>query len=185
MQHRSSVHCTLRGGCSFARHGTYEQVNPPGTQIPRWYCPESHRTFSLLADCFAARLSGTLCEVETGVVEVERARSLEATADRLRLDIELPGAIRWTRRRVKAIHACLTILLGLLPELFVGCQPTLGAFSQWLQVDFTLPALREIAALHLGYLPPPLGFKPSACSGSDPKRPIQQQTGPDPPPLSQ
>jgi len=66
-----------QGGCSFARHGTYERINPPGTQIPRWYCSESHRTFSLLADCFAARFSGTLCEVETVVVEVERARSLQ------------------------------------------------------------------------------------------------------------
>jgi len=174
-----------QGGCSFARHGTYERIEPPGTKIPRWYCPEGHCTFSLLADCFAARLSGTLCEVETVVVKVEQARSLEAAADQLRLDIELPGAIRWTRRRVKAVHACLTILLGLLPELFVGCQPTLGAFSQWLQIDSLLPALREIAALHLCYLPPPLGFKPPACSGGEPKRDIQQQTGPDPPPLLQ
>ena len=186
-QDATLVCCPLhpQGGCSFARHGTYERVNPPGTQIPRWYCSESHRTFSLLADCFAARFSGTLCEVETAVVEVERARSLEAAADQLRLDIELPGAIRWTRRRVKAVHACLTILLGLLPELFVGCQPTFSAFSQWLRVDFILPALREIAALHLGYLPPPLGFKPPACSGGEAKRPIQQQTGPDPPALPQ
>ena len=174
-----------RGGCSFARHGTYERLNPPCTRIPRWYCPESHCSFSLLADCFAARLSGTLCEIETVAVEAEQASSLEAAADQLRLDIELPGAIRWTRRRVKAVHACLTILLGLLPELFVGCQPTLGAFSQWLQVDSLLPALREIAALHLGYLPPPLGFKPPSCSGGEPKRHIQQQTGPDPPPLLQ
>jgi hypothetical protein len=174
-----------QGGCSFARHGTYQRVKPPGTKIPRWYCPESHCTFSLLADCFAARLSGTLCEIETVVFEVEQARSLEAAADPLRPDIELPGAIRWTRRRVKAVHACLTILLGLLPELFVGCQPTLSAFSQWLQVDFTLPALREIAAAHLDTLPPPLGFNPPSCSDGEPKRSIQQQTGPDPPPLLQ
>lgn len=173
------------GGCSFARHGTYERLNPPGARIPRWYCPESHCTFSLLADCFAARLSGTLCEIETVVVEVEQASSLEAAADQLRLDIELPGAIRWTRRRVKTVHACLTILLGLLPELFVGCLPTLTAFSQRLRVDFTLPALREIAAAHLGCLSPPLGFKPPSCSDGEPKRSIQQQTGPDPPPLLQ
>jgi hypothetical protein len=24
------------GDCSFARHGTYERVEPPGTRIPRW-----------------------------------------------------------------------------------------------------------------------------------------------------
>ena len=174
-----------QGGCSFARHGTYERVKPPGTKIPRWYCPESHCTFSLLADCFTARLSGTLCEIETVVVEVEGASSLEAAADQSRLDIELPGAIRWTRRRVKAVHACLTILLGLLPELFIGCQPTVTAFSQRLRVDFILPVLREIAAVHLGYLPPPLGFSPPSCSGGEAKRPLQQQTGPDPPSLLQ
>jgi hypothetical protein len=174
-----------QGGCSFARHGTYQRVKPLGTKIPRWYCPESHCTFSLLADCFAARLSGTLCEVETVVVEVEGASSLEAAVDQSRLDIELPGAIRWTRRRVKAVHACLTILLGLLPELFVGCQPTITAFSQRLRVDFILPVLREIAAVHLDTLPPPFGFKPPAGSDGEPKSPVQQQTGPDPPPLLQ
>jgi hypothetical protein len=82
------------GGCSFARHGTYERVNPPGTQVPRWYCPEGHCTFSLLADCFAARLSGSLQEVEAVVVAAEQAASREAAADELRLDIELPGALR-------------------------------------------------------------------------------------------
>jgi hypothetical protein len=48
------------------------------------------------------------------VVAVEQAKSLEAAADRLRPDIELPGAIRWTRRRVKRVQASLRILVGLL-----------------------------------------------------------------------
>ena len=52
------------GGCSFARHGTYARKTPRGTRIARWYCPESHTTFSLLPDCLAARLPGTLDEVE-------------------------------------------------------------------------------------------------------------------------
>ena len=80
------------GGCSFARHGTYARVEPPGTRIPRWYCPEGHCTFSLLADCFASRLSGSLTELERVVVEAEQAKSLEAAADCLRTDdISLPG----------------------------------------------------------------------------------------------
>ena len=96
------------GGCSFARHGTYERVEPPGTRIPRWYCPEGHRTFSLLADCFASRLPGSLSDLERVVSEVEQARSLEAAADGLRTDdVSLPGAIRWTRRRVQQVHAVL------------------------------------------------------------------------------
>ncbi|MDE0442808.1 MAG: hypothetical protein OXL38_11875, partial [Gammaproteobacteria bacterium] len=48
------------GGCSLARHGTYARKTPPGTRVARWYCPESHTTFSLLPDCLAARLPGTL-----------------------------------------------------------------------------------------------------------------------------
>ena len=97
------------GGCSFARHGTYERVNPPGARIPRWYCPEGRRTFSLLADCFAARLTGSLQEVEAVVVAVEQASSQEAAADALRPDIELPGALRWARRRLKAVSAVLKV----------------------------------------------------------------------------
>ena len=115
------------------------------------------------------------------MVAVEQAKSLEAAANRLRLDIELPGAIRWIRRRVKYVHASLTILLGLLPELFIGCQPTLTAFCQRLQTDFVLLTLREITALHLGFLPPPLGFRPPSRSGGEPKSGDQHRTGPDPP----
>jgi hypothetical protein len=53
-----------QGGCHFARHGTSTRVSPPGTRVARWYCREGHCTFSLLPDCLAARLSGTLAEVE-------------------------------------------------------------------------------------------------------------------------
>lgn len=161
------------------------RVNPPGTRIPRWYCPQAHRTFSLLPDCLAARLSGSLHELEAVVVAVEQAKSLEAAADRLRLDIELPGAMRWIRRRVKYVHASLTIVLGLLPELFVGCPPSLTAFCQRLQTDFVLPTLREIAALQLGFLPPPLGLRPPCLSGGERKQGNQHRTGPDPPSLLQ
>jgi hypothetical protein len=177
------AHCPVHpnGGCSLARHGTYERVEPPGTRVARWYCPQGHITFSLLPDCLAARFSGTLCDIEATVVRVEQASSLEAAADRLRLDIELPGAMRWTRRRVSAVYTSLTLILGLLPERFAGCQPSIGAFCQWLQLDWALPALREIATLHLGFLPPPLGFKPSSVRGGEHKKGNQHPAGPDPP----
>jgi hypothetical protein len=169
------------GGCSFARHGTYERVNPPGTRIPRWYCPEGHCTFSLLADCFAARLSGSLQEVEEVVVAAEQGASREAVADALRLDIELPGALRWMRRRLKAVHTALILILGLFPDLFMGCPPTLSAFRQHLGIVWVLPALREIAEAQLQQLPPPLGFRPPSARGGDSNRPDQHQAGPDPP----
>ena len=111
-----------QGGCGFARHGTYRRVTPPGTRVARWYCRRGHRTFSLLPDCLAARLSGTLSEVEAVVRAVEQAPSLEAACQELRPDIELPGVLRWARRRVQAVHAALQALKGLLPEQF-PCVP--------------------------------------------------------------
>ena len=63
------------GGCSFARHGTYARKTPRGTRIARWYCPQSHTTFSLLPDFLAARLPGTLDELEEVVAHAERASS--------------------------------------------------------------------------------------------------------------
>ena len=171
-----------QGGCSFARHGTYERVNPPGTRIARWYCPEGHCTFSLLPDCLACRLSGTLVEVEAVVAEAEQAPSQERAADRLRPDgVELPSALRWLRRRVKAVHAALVIVLGLLPEMFLGCSPTVSDFRQCLQTPVCLVQLRALAAAFLGQLPAPLGFGPRYLSRGERQRADQQSLGPDPP----
>ena len=61
-----------------ARHGTYARKTPRGTQIARWYCPESHTTFSLLPDCLAARLPGELDTLEAVVAHAERAASVSA-----------------------------------------------------------------------------------------------------------
>ena len=170
------------GGCSFTRHGTYGRVDPPGTRIPRWYCPEGHRTFSLLADCFASRLSGSLTDLERVVVKVERAPSLEAAADNLRTDdISLPGAIRWTRRRVQGVHTVLRILLTLIPECFCACSPTITALRQWLGVEWVLPRVREMAAASLGALPSPVGFASPQLTANHGGH-IQHDKGPDPPP---
>ena len=170
-----------KGGCGFARHGTYERLSPPGTLIARWYCPQGHRTFSLLPDCLAARLPGTLAEVEAVVAAVEQAKSLEAACADLRLEIGLPGVLRWVRRRVRAIHGFLNTLKGLMPERFAGCAPRLDAFAERLGVDGVLPALRQIAAPYLARLPPPLGFGPRRGRGGETARADQQGAGPDPP----
>jgi len=170
------------GGCSFARHGTYGRADPPGTRIPRWYCPEGHRTFSLLADCFASRLPGSLSDLERVVMEVEQAGSLEAAADGLRTDdISLPGAIRWTRRRVQGVHTVLQILLALLPECLCGCQPTVSALRQWLGMQWVLPQVRAMAGGYLGVLPSPVGFASRRLSANHGCQ-IQHEKGPDPPP---
>lgn len=178
----SLLRCPLhpKGGCGFARHGTYARVTPPGTQIARWYCPTGHRTFSLLPDCLAARLPGTLHEVEAVVRAGEQAPSLEAACRDLRPEIELPGVMRWARRRVQAVQAALQALKGLLPDRF-PCPATLAAFAACLRVTEVLVALRPLGEPFLPNLSPPLGFLPprpsgGGCAGAD-----QQPVGPDPP----
>jgi len=170
-----------KGGCGFARHGTYERVSPPGTRISRWYCPAGHRTFSLLPDCLAARLSGTLAEVEAVVRVAEQAAGLEAACQGLRLDIELPGALRWVRRRVQGVHASLHLLKGLRPDLLATCRPTLTAFAEHLGVGAVLGALRQIAAAFLRRLPAPLGFVPRRTPGGGRDHARQHRVGADPP----
>jgi len=182
-QHACLEYCPLHpnGGCSMARHGTYRRVKPQGARVARWYCPESHHTFSLLPDCLASRLSGSLCEIEAVIIQVEQANSLTTVAGQLRPDIELPGVMRWIRRRVKAVQASLVLVKDLNPERFAGCQPTIAAFRQHIAEVEVLPALREIAALHLAILTPPLGFQSSPNNGDKHKRCHQQQRGADPP----
>ena len=96
-----------------ASHGTYARKTPRGAKVPRWYCRESHTTIGLLADCLAARLPGTLDALEAVVVAAEEAGSLEAAANEVRCPedddaIELPGALRWLRRRLDLVYDVLS-----------------------------------------------------------------------------
>ena len=177
-------HCPAhpKGGCGFARHTAYERMEPPGTFVPRWYCPQAHRTFSLLPDCLASRLPGSLAEVDTVVREVEAAPSWETAANKLRPDVGLQAALRWLRRRVAAAHAAARSLIGLRPYLFSGCAPTLTSFASVLQVSFVMIALRGIAEDALLHLPPPLGFGPRPTKRWSRTRAPQQDSGADSPP---
>ena len=164
------------GGCGLKRNGTYGRVEPPGVRVATWYCPEARATVSLLPDCLAAKLSGSLAEVEQVVDEVERLPSLEVAADRLRPDIELPGGLRWLRRRVQLTRAGL---LALQPDRF-GAEherdaPTLGAVREHLGVVKALPALRAVGGVALSTVPPPLGFGPWPC-----RRPLAGRQQDDP-----
>ena len=171
-----------RGGCSYTRHGTYERLSPPGTRIARWYCPQGHCTISLLPDCLAARLPGTLVELEALLVQVEQASSLAEACTDLRPEIELPGVVRWVRRRVQAVYSTLILLKGLMPAVFQACEPTRQSFACHLGVDPVLPALRSIAAPWLSSLPPPLGLRPRQRHPDPANDRHQHSVGPDPPP---
>ena len=109
--------------------------------MSRWYCRDAHVTFSLLPDCLAARLGGSLDEAEQIVLEVERSRSLEAAAAVVRPDIELPGAMRWVRRRVLGVRAALLALVTLMP----------GRFGMVAQVSAVRSVLGSERALPLGW----------------------------------
>ena len=170
-------------GCSFARHGTYARKTPRGTQIARWYCRDSHTTFSLLPDCLAARLPGELDTLETVVAHAEQAPSLAAAADELRRDaVELPGAMRWVERRVRLVHHVLTIVIGLLPEQLARCIAEMGAVRTRLDTDIALRTLRTLTAEQLRALPAPLGFQPHRLGATNRNRTRQHKMGPDPPP---
>ena len=173
-----------RGGCGFGRHWTYSRVEPPGTQIARWYCPTGHTTFSLLPDCLASRLPGSLYEVEQVVAIVEAkvaaGESIEKAAEEIRPDIELPGAVRWVRQRLAYVRMALLALVTLLPGQ-LGNGPRLGNVRKVLGTERALMRLREIGAGHLGALAPPFGFGPRPKRRWRKRRHRQQGTGPDPP----
>ena len=171
------------GGCSFARHGTYARKTPRGTRIARWYCPESHTTFSLLPECLAARLPGELDQVEAVVAHAEQAPSLAAAANELRRDaVELPGAMRWVERRVRVVHHVLGIVIGLLPEQLARCIAEMGAVRTRLKTDTALRVLRTLVAQQLPVLPAPLGFHPHRLGATNRLRALQHKMGSDPPP---
>jgi hypothetical protein len=176
-------HCPLHpeGGCEFARHTPYERVSPPGCLIPRWYCRTAHTTFSLLPDFLCSRLTGTLAEVEAVVAAVEAAPTQEAASEAVRRDIELPGALRWLRRRVRLVHAGLAAAIGLLPDVLAGCQPTVMSVRSVLGAEVALVSLRSAVAPQLGVLPPPLGFGPRPLRRRPSSTAVQQEPGPDPP----
>ena len=169
------------GGCGFCGHGTYPRVRPRGTLIARWYCPIERRTVSALPDALASHFSGTLVDTEAHVVAVELATSLASVAMDRRLDIELPGALRYLSRVCKAVHKGLNICRGIYPELLCAAQPTITSFSLRIERSNVLMSLRQQMDRHLAQLPTPLGFNPSRNTPVARLNSFQQQTGSDPP----
>ena len=138
-------------------------------------------TFGLVPDFLCSRLTGGLEEVEAAVAAAEAALTREAASEALRRDIELPGALRWLRRRTRLVHAGIAAAIGLLPGLLAGCEPTVSSLRSALGAESALVYLRDAVAPHLSALPPPLGFgpPPRAAEGLAHRPPTG--TGPDPP----
>lgn len=175
-----------RGGCGFARHGSYPRRHPAGARVPRWYCPTARCTVSALADCLASHRRGTLAECEATLRAIEQAPSFADACRTLRPEIELPGAERYLRRLRYQVHDALLRIKGLLPTLFADTAPTLAAFSQKLPTTDVLITLRDLPALqaYLQSLPTPLGFDPPRRSVRKISVPLQHTPGRDPPIVS-
>ena len=177
------THCPRhpRGGCGFARHGTYPRKTPTGMRITRYYCPTAHETFSLLPDGLASRFPGDLDTLERVVAHVDAARSIEAAADELRPDVVLPSAVRWVRRRLTLVRATLLTVVTLLPDLFHG-DAHLAAVRAALGTEHALVLLRTRTAAMLPAIARPLGFGPAADRAAGVCAPPQQPMGADPGP---
>jgi hypothetical protein len=148
--------------------------------VARYRCPKARVTFSLLPDFLASRLRGTLIEVEEVVCRTEAARSVEAAASELRPDIELPGAVRWVRRRLGPVRSALVVIATLMP----GTLPAvvdLPAVQAHLGTQCALMNLRGQAERYLGSIRWPLGLRPPREGGGPRGGPRQHETGPDPP----
>lgn len=171
------------GGCGFESHGTYERVSPPGCLIARSWCPTAHISVSLLPDFLCAGLTGTLAEVEAAVAAAEAAPTRETASEVVRPEIELPGAMRWMRRRIRLVRAGLAAGIGLLPGLLAGCTPTVTSIRSALGAEpAALVRLRVELAPYLAALPMPLGFGPRPARRRPSSTATQQEAGPDPPP---
>ena len=157
------------GGCGLRKLGTYRRVQPQGARVARFWCPLAGVSISLLPAFLAARLRGTLDEVEAVVLAVEQAGSIAAAVEVVH-PADAPRAIgvvcatRSIRRRVRAVAAALLAVVTLLPERFMSVMPTLSAMRVVLGTDRVLAELRAITHQHLQALPAPFGFGARAKS---------------------
>ena len=161
MQNLSTVPTTSTRGCRLARHGTYRRKTPAGCRVARYYCPDAHRTFSLLPEFMAAGVPGTLQSIEDSVVAVEETDSLAAGADRARpgRHVDSRAARRWSVRRVNWVQLILTIAIAIHPDLFANIPVSVTAFRQHTGSETVLVDLRLVASRHLQAMPNPVGFR--------------------------
>lgn len=150
------------GGCGLLRHGSYRRVHPAGARVARFLCPTRGQTISLLPAFLSARLPSTLDEVEAVIGTAEASPSIANAAEAVRPAeaehaVTSISAVRWLRRRLRAVRAALLGLVTLVPEL-AGCPPTLAALRVHLGTEHVLVKLRELGRAHLSSLPPPLGL---------------------------
>jgi hypothetical protein len=169
-----------------ASHGTYPRKLPKPAHVARFRCVACRMTIGLLPDFYASRMPGLLDELEEVVLAAEAAPSREALAAEVRPEdevgaVSLTSALRWLRRRTAPVHRLFATVLGLLPERFEGCRPTVTSFRQRLGTSRVLVALREICARSLHTLARPLGLVAAPARGDVVFRRPPQSMGTGPP----
>lgn len=169
------------GNCEFSRHTSYARKRPDGARVARYYCRTARVTFSLLPDCLASRLSGSLDEVEAVVAVAETASTLTQAAQQLRPELaDVRHALRWLRRRTMPVRAALTALVTLLPALS-GVAPTVTVVREELGTGQVLMTIRELISDQLASLRSPVGLRARATPCRGTAAVSQHKAGPDPP----
>lgn len=167
-QWESTVLCSCpfhpEGGCGLERLGSYPRVQPAGARVARFWCPRERASVSVLPAFLAARLVGTLDEVEAVVDTVSASGSMAKAAEAVHpADAPRPlsyeAALASVRRRARAVRAALLAAITLLPAHFAGLVPTLTAFRERLGALRVLVTLRTLAEPIIGALPAPLGVR--------------------------
>jgi hypothetical protein len=161
------------GGCGLCRWGTYMRKEPVVCWVARFYCPVDRVTFGLLPDFLAARMPGTLEQVQQAAQAVEAFERgeavLEQAADELRppaeqrQGVELRSAVEWVKRRHRAVVGALAAVVAALPDVFGGCCATVESLAQRLGTAAVLTAIRQVTAERGGELPAPVGLGPRSC----------------------
>jgi hypothetical protein len=177
--------CSPRA-CRLEPLAPYLRKVPAVAFVARFYCRAQRTTISLLPDFYASRVPGLLDDIEQATEAAEGGGGMEHTAETLRPAnapdaITLGAAVGWVRRRVAWVRGLLAIVGTLLPDLFAGVKPSVGAFRAHLGTSSVLVALRGICERHLHALPRPLGLNPRLPVARPRSRSPRQSMGPDPP----
>jgi len=162
----ASIERCPRCRATIPRHGTYARKVPDGTRIARFYCRPCKMTVSSLPSFLAAGYSETLAVQKGAVASVGAHPTFDAAARAMRPDIELQGARRWLRRRVRR-HQLATLIVA-----------TVLAVSPEVADPF---AMRVEMPEVLRHAPTPAGLahRPLCAWRADDAH--QQPMGPDPP----
>ena len=116
------------------------------------------------------------------MVLLSEAIGVEKAAKGLRVnhEVELPGVLRWLRRRRLGVHAALLALVTAFPGQ-LGSVAEIDSVRSVLNTQRALVALREIGAGCLQTLPTPLGFDRRGTRGAKRGNRFPHETGTDKP----